>query len=65
MKACVDQFRALTDTKEASNELTYWPVAPVAVGANGPYRGDTVRREHEPHTLPLDSTKSPCLVSHF
>ena len=27
LKACVDQFRALTGLKEASIQLTYWPIA--------------------------------------
>jgi hypothetical protein len=39
LKACVDQFRALTGLKEASIQLTYWLIAPVCVGASNPCRG--------------------------
>jgi hypothetical protein len=42
VKAFIDQFRTVTDIKETSDQLMYWPTASVAVDANDPYKGKTV-----------------------
>jgi hypothetical protein len=61
VNAYVDQFKALTDTKEASSQLMYWLTAIVTVDANDPYRGETV---YTARTIRFLTWQSPSLKRH-